>query len=595
MYDIDTDDKTLIYIKPVRKVKEIFVKTGIDVEITEISPTLISYIDGNGKEVKHKIKSNATWIYNNKAMTKAVSTIDPKTFKGSIRLIDNGEGIDTVHVETYRNIKIASVDGDTLILVDGLTREKINLSEYELYISDGKESLKLKNLKVGSLCELYISDDNEMAIIMVGGSSFDGVAKSKIENSRVVIDSKEYVFANEFNSDFALGIKYTFYLNLHDEIVYCVSNDTSNKLGVYNGVRIEDDYSDEAYVEIHNQENELKRYRFAPTVYIDGIRCKEVSDISARMTNVGLFTPVCYTLNENNEIRLLDTVLDGAKNDKDQLSEYTEYTGKEFRYKVNLKTFTEKSKLRTIRPLSNDATFISLDKDGVGIDSCDISKFTSVGASAIMKYKFYSLSRNMNKTDIVYCDTYTKQRGKNCYIVDSKVYTVNDKDELGVEIIYVKGSNVKSHWISQENSDYSDALLLSKGDVICAYEAANGDLEGFDLYLKKDLSESLGTKDACLSASANYYGDVNFDTTAVLGTVRTVDVDGNIEVLIGNEEENPNENKIIWVTPSSATTFMHTKRDEVRTSVSSAEFNKGDRIFVNFITGKLSMVYVLEK
>ena len=309
-YKLDDDGtRTILYVAPKKNVKQLILRSG-ETEFLQIDENTIEYQIDNQKSKIVRIPTSANWIYNNRTISQKITElvdansnqlVTPDDFRGTIRLVDNGDGYETVFVEQYKNIKVHSFDTEKMLLSDELevdiygNRKEYDLSDIKLILSNGMQIIKPTAINRDMLLEMYLSYDNKVAVLFVNGGEVVG-SVSKTDTDSVVIDGKEYGLAKEFGGTIPVGKNCVFHLNRHNEIVWFEYADDSIKIGVYSGIISGED--DSVNVKIITQTGKEEIFEPVEEMRIDGI--KQRDDIDATiltLKNIDRYTPLLYKCN----------------------------------------------------------------------------------------------------------------------------------------------------------------------------------------------------------------------------------------------------------------------------------------------------------
>ncbi len=576
--------KTLVCIAPYKNVKELLLNSK-ECDFSEITQTKIVYND-NGRNKTLKIPNDAVWIYNNRALTKKIDeVIDADTFRGTVRLVDNGDGYKTVFVEQYINIKIRAFDANNNVLVDDLSGKKYEFNDKKLFITDGNEAIKARRLKKDQLAELYISDDGEMNVLFVGESEVNGMASNIENNEKVTIDGKEYYIANEIKDDITLGVQMVFHLSRHGEIVWTERKDGSKQVGTYYRYKKTDG---KTYISIITGANVINEFETAPKVYVDGVAMRDYSDFEdgidghPGLLKVTKYSPVLYKLNENGQIFMLDTVLDAAKNDNDTLVELYPYNDTiKYDYRGYTGCFTSNSSFTMDRPVKPDSTMIFINNGECYINSLK-SYYTDEGHS----FGFYSTKRDTGVADIIYALDYSRNNSTEFMVFQSFNEALDADNEIGLNVTFVDNGGAHKYFVSPTNEKcikYVKSLV--KGDVVRLRTDLKGEIGDIEVGAFFDGSEK---NSAGLTASVNNSkgssGGRDISDNFILGTVAGTE-DGYIKIV-------PFGGKNPFWCKLSGNSLIKIKSNEIERGLPVDILNDGDKVLIRYAYGfKLAAVY----
>ncbi len=589
-YDSVSGRKQLLYLAPSAKNEEIILNS-FDYDFTTISSSRISYLNANDKTVTEDISKKATWIYNNKVYSGEISDIvKPDTFRGRIRIVDNGSGEwDTVVVEEYTNIKIQSFDSSNLKFTDELTGKNYDFSNKTVIFSDGVNPVLKNKIKVGQIAEFYMSIDEKIGILILKESSVRGVASETNSDGEVIVNGNTYYKANELNEDILLGREYIYHLNSYGEIVWLESLNNAFNVGVLSDLYEEEN---KAYLSLITATATLTDFEIAEKIFVDGVRMSDYEDVkngkgaAQGIQAVERYTPVLYSLDSDGKINMIDTLLDGAVNEYDTLNEIAPYNSSvNYDYRSYTGNFTNSSAFALDRPVSSEATIIMMnDTDKVG--SSYITKLKSFSVYYGQPYAFYSTKRDSKISDIVMNPHCTKYNTAGYQFVLSANEAANEKGEKGMKLNVISTGGKSTYWVSDENTTLIRQIKsLKTGDCIHIITGSDGLISSISglVFFNMDSANSGGLS-ATLSSASGFKGNTNFSDNIVLGTV--------VDIKDGFYEISPfgtANNAFVKLTGKN---LFRVSEDEVTYGHSADIVKPGDTLLVYYNYGyKWSAVY----
>ncbi len=534
-YDSVSGRKTLLYLAPSAKNEEILLNS-FDYDFTKIASTQISYLNDNDKEIIENISKKATWVYNNKVYSGEISDIvNPDTFRGRIRVVDNGSGDwETVIVEEYMNIKLQSFDSSDVKFTDELTGKNYDFTDKTIILTDGVNPVLKNKIKVGQIAEFYMSIDEEIGILIFKESSVRGIASEINSDGKVIVNNETYSISNELKDPVIPGSEYIYHINSYDEIVWI-----ENVSGAFNVGILSDLYEEEnkAYISLITATATLTDFEVADKIFVDGVRMREYEEMrdgkgsASGIKAVERYSPVLYSLDSDGRIVMIDTIADGALNEYDTLNVIAPYDSSvNYDYRSYTGNFTNNATFALDRPVNSDATIIFMnDTDKVG--SCFMTKLQSLSVYYGQPYAFYSSKRNSKISDIVINPHCTKYNSQGYQFVISSNDAVNKEGKKGVNLYTVSSEGKKSYWVSDENSYLIKQIKsLKTGDCINIITGSDGMVSSISGLVFFNLeSANAGGVSAKLSSATGLNGNTNFSDNLVLGTV--VDIkDGFYEI-----------------------------------------------------------------
>lgn len=593
-YREDDDTNTLLSIFPAKGVEQIVLETK-DVDFLSISNESLSYNYENGKTEKESIPVSASWIYNNRPLIKDISeVVTAESLNGRIRLIDNGKGIETVFVENYQNIKIRSYDEENNVVYDELSGEKFDFSECsKLMFSDGEKIILPRQIKSGMLAELYLSDDGEIAAILIGESVVSGTVSKIREDNKVLINDTYYKVAKESKDSILLGVSAQFYLNRHGEVVYIKIDDDSKKVGILYGVGYDDD--ENSVISIMTATNTVFDFKTADKISIEGNRISNCfEDVYSKLGVELRYTPVLYSLNGSGRINMIDTQVDGALNSKDTLTLLKPISSVGYSYRGFTGNFVDGSKFVLDNPVRSNALMLLLNLDNVRDEKCYIEPLSSFYSYYDHQFAFYSTKRDSKIADIVYCNNYTSHDRIEYNFVDYVSESVgSDGITVGATVCFKNPSGVSEYWVSSENeTQYKYALGLKRGDFVRIDENVDGEIESIIVGLFADgkSSNSVGQ-----SAEISKFSGINSTSALsnssskmVYGTVQSIDdEEGFIEILPFGADTS------YWC-KATGNILIKISDSEIQTNKPVSDINTGDTVLVRYQYSNLVYVVLYE-
>lgn len=582
--DDNGETKTLVYIKPSSKTEMLSLNSK-DVDFTKITADKIIYKDENGKKKEISLNSTVNWIYNNKALDKDIEDIIKKAseFKGTMRLVDNGNGYETVYVENYKNIKIQSVNTATSSFSDAISGENWNFTNKTLLLSDGKQSVKLSKLSRGQLVELYLSDDGEFAVVLTGETKLTGEATQITKKGKVVINGIEYNLANECEDEIVLGVTTDFYLNRHNEIVYTEINSSTKAYGLLDDVKEE---NDEVIFSIVTGTDKLNTFTAAKKIWFDGVRCEGYDEIKAKMSGLSRYTVVLYRTNENKELEMIDTPLDGNKDENDTLTTLISYEDSgNYLYRGGLGAMCPQTPSELSTPVkSSTPVIVGRTRTASGADF----KFITASATGgeFQKYAFYSFTRDNKIADLLYTPYYTRYMTISPPKTFIEYYTsVDDYGNTGYTFEFAGN---QTYFVPTEKTDITAKLTsLNTGDLVRLETDSFGDIIGleFSAFRTFEAKNEAGYS-ASVSKNSGTSGSTNWTYNHVFGTVTDI-VDGYIVVTpFGSTKE-------CWISAGSTVVLVDSE-DNVNSSASVNAVKMGD-IAYSYISYSVQSLVVYEQ
>ncbi len=333
-YTEENGEYILEAILPCSNVKILEISDNDENSIINVSSDGIRYMPASAKkEKKIEFDNTINIIYNGVVTGKgADGTFSFDDFCGTIRLLDNGNGWETVIIEHPQNIIIGSVDPVNSSIRDKLTGDTIIMDDTGDYVEIVKEgkTAGIKKLAYDDVMEVKISRNTSgkkaIRAVVVGDNDVTATAV-EVGDDYVVLDNGiKYSFAKEFSVELHPGMFGTFRLSNDGKIIdFRAEVEKGWSFGMFLGVASGGGLNQWLDVKLFNAEGKAVVYRFADNAVIDGLKFDSNEEaISGKkgyagLNSVGLKSAVRYSLNSDGMITKLDTVLDGDKNADDTL------------------------------------------------------------------------------------------------------------------------------------------------------------------------------------------------------------------------------------------------------------------------------------
>lgn len=582
--DDNGETKTLLYIKPSSKT-EVLSLDSKDVEFAKITSEKIIYKDENGKKKEISLDSTVNWIYNNKALDKDIENIIVKAseFKGTMRLVDNGNGYETVYVENYKNVKIESINVTANTIKDELSQETWNFTNKILLISDGSQSVKMRALNRGDIVELYLSDDGEFAVILTGETKLTGEATQITKKGKVVINDTEYNLANECEDEIILGVTTDFYLNRHNEIVYAEINNETKAYGILDDVKEE---NDEVIFSIITGTDKLNTFKAKKKIWVDGIRCEGYDEIKDRISYAERYCLVLYRTNEDKELEMIDTPIDGNRDENDTLTELISYAESgNYLYRSGLGAMCPQTASELSTPVRGSTpVIVGRSWKASGTDF----KFTTVSqmGGEYQKYAFYSFKREKKTADVLYAPTLSSRTNIYAPKIFKEYYT--SVDEYGNTGYTIEFAGNEKFFVSDEKTDMVKLIKsLKTGDAVRVSNDVYNDVVNLDITAYKNLeAENSAGYTAMVSKSNGANGQYNWTGNHIMGTVKDISEGYIVVTPFGSSTE-------VWLTAGSSV-IMVDKEDELDSAASINAVKIGDVVY-SYISYSILTLVVYEQ
>lgn len=337
-YEDKDGEKTIKSIIPCASTKYFDITSAND-EIFSITDSEIKYqLKGETKEKEIEIDSNTSVLYNGVALEGRLSEVvdNPTAFKGTIRVVENGDGSQVLYVEEYNDYIVESIDAFTPALKGvGMSEDdKISLDSTKNNVSifdAASKKMKADKLEVGDIVTVYTSKNEsgvKLVRVYLSEKSVSG-AVTKIMDGKVYIGGQGYRMSNNYSGTIQGAQSGIFSLNIYDELVaFNISPETSAQIGLFLDYATSDIAFDRnVKIKFVDNKGAVKIYPVADKVTYNGRKFDNPGDILSNITvgenvckgisNITLDEAFRYKLNTDGEISMLDTcdTLDGGMND----------------------------------------------------------------------------------------------------------------------------------------------------------------------------------------------------------------------------------------------------------------------------------------
>lgn len=573
------ETKTLLYVAPVTKTKTLVLDAS-EVDFSSITGELIKYTDKNDKEKKIKLDTSVNWIYNHRALGTVIEKVitNPTKFSGNIRLVDNGNGYETVFVENYRNIKVESFNVTTNVLVDAISGDSWDLRNKTVIISDGTQNIRANKITRDMLMELYESYDKDVVVLLVGETKITDSATELTSDGTVIIGNAEYKLANEYMGTPELGVTMDFYINRHNEIVYTENADETKLVGLLYNL-----YKDknQTMISLITATDKKEDYKVASKIFIDGYSVKDYDDMKTRLLNVSQNTPVLYRINQYGEISMLDTVEVGARGSNDTLTHIE--TGSYF-YRVNLGSLVEGG--TRLVPVKSDAKWIvPRSIYGNGVDWCFRTVGNTIGQ--YRTYELYSFDPDNKIADLLYSPAAVITSQDTIGVFKEYCSSIDSNGNLGLKVTFViPGGQEKEYFVSNDSTTvFNQVKRMKKGDVLRLYTDSYSDILQLDFHVFASGLDSNGTDTAKMFGNGGRV-ESGFDYTYLYGIVKDIK-NGYIVLAQGMTEQ--------WIKLGTNDVVLLSKDGELKKTASYTTIKIGDKAYFDIQGTSVKMTVLYEQ
>ncbi len=327
MYHADEaeDENVLLWINATKKNKELYLNKITDDFRFDADTYTLEYCTNSDKLITRKLGGNLNVVYNGEYVENNVfEALEGDIF--SVKLIENdGRGYSVAIVEDYENYLFVSgsEERETISVKncdnswDGTYKnENIYLAEYGQYeiMLDGKE-IEISKIPSNAILSVLAAPGKSRITINCSIATVNGAVSEMEETNEYttfIIDGKEYkTYMNGLNLSVTYGNPMLFRLDKYGYIAYAEAQRGEVSFGYYlmKGT-FAGSFGDKTIkIKMYNEEGKILDYVIAEKLTIDG---KLYKDVSKNATEVFANLParptlIAYTLNENGEVRKIDT------------------------------------------------------------------------------------------------------------------------------------------------------------------------------------------------------------------------------------------------------------------------------------------------
>lgn len=330
-YTEENGMRTLVAIIPSNSTEVMEIADDGNGNILNVSSDGIEYLENN-REQRIDFSNTTNFIYNGVVTGAGTDgTFSYHDFRGKIRLIDNGEGWETVIIEHPQNIIVSTVDSVNEKIVDRLTGESFDIDESNNVVLIHKEgkTVKFKKLTFDDVLLAYISrnaNGKKFIRIDVTNESLTAAVTESGDDYVILDNGKSYKLAKEYSPTLRPGMYGVFRLNVKGEIIsFRAGTEKGWEFGMFLDVDADTGLNSRVEVKIFNAASTVAVYPCADDAIIDGLKFDTAAEaVNGKNTYSGLRTiiprsAVRYSLNEEGEIVKLDTALSGSGNINDTM------------------------------------------------------------------------------------------------------------------------------------------------------------------------------------------------------------------------------------------------------------------------------------
>lgn len=476
-YEQGEDENKLLYIAKLKASSNISVNQK---DIVSYKNRVLTYDDEDGREKKKTIPKEAKIIYNGLAHPDySDSLFDIKT--GSIELIMNDDKVECVKINSGENYRLAKLYDNKLYFKN--TSFSINLDdtnvEYDIVDKNNKPvdtATLSENNVLSVLTARDMNDSFTYYKIIVSRKAVSGSVNSTNSSDREVnVDGAEYRMAasvseSEFEAVTA-GSSIKAYVDAYGDIAFIEGGKSTEAVGyLVNAYDNDDDES--TYVKIFDENGEMKTYKAADKIKVDG-ESYDNKDVVSVLKPQGEMRNalVLFYVNSANVITRINFAAENSSADKSAgLYKYAEGNK---RFKRSTRSWGGTS------ILSGDFKLFKIPEDKGDLESYFVGgqSFTDDESVDMICY-----NREKNKLEVTLgvmeynasTSGYIPQ-SQDIYYVSDVCDAVNSSDEVAVRIEYYNGMGKTKGTVFVSEGCSSIARELKVGDGIRFVLNQNGE------------------------------------------------------------------------------------------------------------------------
>lgn len=597
-YSEDSGEKILHAITPLKKVVTYKISSS-EAEFTSINNSEIVYFIGENKETVEL--DNAVVIYNGVAADDTVSALvgNAQSFRGAVRVVENSNTT-VVFIDEYVNHVAGSVNENESFIKDAYSKESISIDEKtaKIVIKKENETAKIGDISEGDILSVFSSKNkkgDKYIRIYVSNREISGTVTRKDEET-VTLAGEEYKISPYNMAEIRLGKSGIFKLDAYGEISDFEYAETNLQVGLYFASSLEKvAMNSRAKIKMCTKGGKTQVFNIAQNAVIDGLRFDEAEEmINGKGTWEGLGRltaerPVCYLLNEKNEIEVLDTLLKGDNGSKDllkQLSVGTEI----YQYAQSVMANNEAGKFY----VPPSATLITFFGDTNKEESCEITLLQGkMNSTTRPKGEVYSTFGDDYSGDVFVWRNYSSSSDYGEPFIFKSIS--EGLNENGENIRYIKGFDGQNEVIyTLREDDYLQGTLsdifqnVKIGDVLRVIISPDGLVFNAQIIFFRDAATVRNTVSSTVSEVTRASGTYDRTYRFVYGSIIEKNEDYFVLDTNGDTE---------LIARLSATVTEVGKRAQnneyfINESVEAKSLSEGDKVFVYVMGGGTRRIYV---
>lgn len=577
-------DDTLIAAIPDRTTKQTVITTK-DSEIVSIDYKEIVYDTGK-KRQKENIPDKSSILYNGKAVDFDFREI-AADFKGDIYIIKNKDKSCVISIWGYTAIIADKVGEDEIS--DSLSHEKYILSsDTKVEFYDGNMSCLLRTINSGDVLLIWQSRNNvgEKLIKVVKNNIKISGTVTSVSNKDCFINGDKYELTDELNGKIKAGSTGEFTVNSYNEILKFTPGEIKLSMGCLESYRSfgSDEDEEGGIFKIYTTESKLETFKWVKQIVVDGVKYKKSAGVETVIGQLDNPSLVCYGVDGNKNIVVIDTYLSNRGGANDQLRK--------------LNSSSESGYYRNNSYLKNGRTKYYFARDAhlfvnwnLGVDKLITYEPNAawLPKDQLSTVDLYNFDVSNSMVEYVFWKDRTILSYDGAMVVDDIFEMLDDDDDIAKYISgYVNGESktykIHKEWYEQ-NPDVRKLFdSISKGDILLFKLYDSSVIECKIVYFADKSVSKNGINS--MMGNNSIYGDGYQDCTFLKGRVTGKENDY-LKLSTGNEQEN------CFVSASAAKCLI-IKNNKIVPKISSNEIGTGDEIIVWYSNAEAREIYILD-
>jgi len=605
-YTDDDAEKTLVSVMPDKNMELYTANTAKGDIVFTLTENKVVYETAEGDVEEISLPKGVHIIYNGVALEDSLkNTLDPKDFRGIVRVIKNSDGKSLLLIDQYYNIFVKNVSVKKEWILDEISGDSYIFSNDEdsviLYYKDRTVSFDAIDAK--DVVSVYESKNNageKLIRLVISKGKASGMV-TEISTEYIKIDSLRYNRSVDATQAFDVGASGTLCLDHYGDVVgfYAAIDSNSDNIGILLNFGEGESAFSSPKAQIFQKNGVLETLEFAEKIKIDGTICKSKEEILngsaifAGLNSMGVKrTLVRYRLDENGRVSMLDTHVSNGTDGDDFLKKINAEPVQTC-YNGTSKIFSavDGSTLSPWKDMPQLFGFtIQGDNSSAFYDERLDNYFPSTGLAFDIYGDLYTLDDDTNYVDYVVCDgTGNQSSWQYPFVFTEMVQTVKD-DELVYAIRGMRDNAEVEYYIREgalTNPATEDLKTVKNivdhlhvGDVLRVVINGKSEIQKAELLF---LSNAAATSDGGISVQTHATNGLGNNVSppthyyyTMYGTVvNTFDTMIKVEYKMGSEVKYD-----YFTTDSVCMNYSYNNgRPKVQNNIPREEILVGDKIF----------------